>query len=186
MGKTGAGKSTLVNTLIGENVAETGTGTAVTQKNEKYTRQIVGNDGLALNLTVYDTVGLEIDNAITEKTIKDIEKHIKEVSESTFADEVTAVWFCVNWKCNRFENYELELIKKLSVERCIPFIIVLTQCPDDSVGDLEKSICKMLPEVPVRHILAQDYKSRVGVHKAYGLPELLDTTINEYPRLKVH
>ena len=37
MGKTGAGKSTLINSVIGEDLVPTGVGGQVTQKNKIYT-----------------------------------------------------------------------------------------------------------------------------------------------------
>ena len=185
MGKTGAGKSTLINSLLGENVAEAGLGKAITQENQQYSKRIVAIDGLPIDISVYDTVGLEIDNAITRKTISKIEKHIEEVETQYTYDEVTCVWFCVNWKCNRFEKYELELIEQLSVEKCIPFVIVITQCIDNDVGELELSIKELLPEMPVVRVLAEDYTNRAGTFKAYGVQELLAVTLEEYPKLKI-
>lgn len=185
MGKTGAGKSTLINSLLGEKVAETGFGRAVTQENKKYCRQIIAPDGLAIDMSVYDTVGLEIDNDVTRTTIEKISNYIDKTEKDYTCDEVTVVWFCVNWKCNRFEKYELELILELSIEKCIPFIIVVTQCFENSVGELEREIKEMLPEMPTMHILAEDYSTRAGKYEAYGVQDLFKLTLNEYPRLKV-
>lgn len=185
MGKTGAGKSTIVNSMLGEEVAETGIGKTVTQKNQRYDKSLFLNDGEEIKLSLYDTVGLEIDNSITTDTIKKIEEHIKSIEENSSEDDVTVVWFCVNYKCNRFEQYELDLIKRLSVDNRIPFVVVLTQCYEDIVGELEKSIVEMMPELAVKHILAKDYKSRIGVFNAYGLGELLELTVNKYPKLKI-
>ena len=39
MGKTGAGKSTLINAVLEEDLAPTGTGQAVTKKNQLYTKK---------------------------------------------------------------------------------------------------------------------------------------------------
>lgn len=185
MGKTGVGKSTLINAILGEKVAEIGDGTRGTKENKRYSKQIKKFVDTPIDLTIYDTVGLEIDKEITEKTVREIEKHIVEVQKETHADEVTAVWFCVNYKYPRFESYEIDLLKRLSVDQCIPFIIVITQCFDEPLSELEEYIHTELPEIPVVRILAEDKKIRTTVIKSYGLNDLLSLTINEYPKLKI-
>lgn len=185
MGKTGAGKSTIINALLGEEVAEVGIGQAVTKVNKTYNKKMSTNDMKIIELSLYDTVGLEIDSDITKKTLSDIKKHMKFMNDKCVVKDVSAVWFCINNKCNRFEKYELELLERLSVDSCIPFIIVITQCLDDVEGELEKQIRSYVPEISIKRILAQDYRTRVGISRAYGLSELLDYTIKEYPKLKI-
>lgn len=194
MGKTGAGKSTLINAVLGENLAPTGTGQAVTRKNEVYSKKTMvslqdkhgGLYGMVTcQLNMYDTVGLEIDNAITDKTLADIRKHIFESKEKMSSDDMHIVWFCVNNRSSRFEPYEIELIKKLAIDYEIPFIIVLTQCFDDEEGELEKQIRKSLTEVSRKRVLAKDYLTRGGRIAAYGMEELLGMSINDYKNLKV-
>ena len=50
-GKTGAGKSTLINAVFGKEVAVTGSGRPVTQHVEKFTKD---------NFSIFDTKGLEM------------------------------------------------------------------------------------------------------------------------------
>ena len=59
MGKTGAGKSTLINNVFSRNLAQTGIGKPVTQAIRKYEIE-------DFPLAIYDTPGLELggDNAI--------------------------------------------------------------------------------------------------------------------------
>ena len=99
---------------------------------------------------------------------------------------MSVVWFCVNANSNRFEEYELELIRKLSFENSIPFLIVVTQCYENEEKDFEKSVRKSLSEIPLVRVLAEDYQSRIGTFKAYGVQELLELTRSEYPRLQIH
>ena len=194
MGKTGSGKSTLINSVLEEELAPTGTGQAVTRKNEIFTKQMMlpvgdcknGQYGLVnCKLNMYDTVGLEIDSAITNQTLKEIEKHIETRKAKMNSDSFHLVWFCVNNRSSRFEAYELDLINKLSVDYEIPFVIVLTQCFSNEEGALERQIRQNIPEVARKRVLAKDYSSRGGKISAYGITELLQLSIFKYKSLKV-
>ena len=197
MGKTGAGKSTLINAVLGDALAPTGIGQAVTQRNEVYSKQMllpVGSGDsdtcnhyrmVGYQLNLYDTVGLEIDNSITNRTLEEIKKHILHTKSKMASDDIHIVWFCVNHRSSRFESYELKLIRDLSIDYEIPFLIVLTQCYSDEEGSLEKQIRKNLPEVGLRRVLAKDYSTRGGIIPAYGVSDLLQTSINDFKRFKV-
>ena len=195
MGKTGSGKSTLINAVLEEDLAPTGTGQAVTKKNEVYSKKMMipigdNNNGqysmIGCQLNMYDTVGLEIDNVITERTLEDIKKHIQNTKSKMETDDIHLVWFCVNNRSSRFESYELDLIRKLSIEYEIPFVIVLTQCFSDEEGELEEKIRKNLQEVSRHRVLAKDYSTRGGIIPAYGVADLLKESINNYKVLKIN
>ena len=184
MGKTGAGKSTIVNAVLGEKKADTGFGQKITIENKSYSKDLrIGKE--VYDFSIYDTVGLEIDKNVTEKTLKNIEQHMDKLKHDYSVEDVSAVWFCINSKCQRFEKYEIELLRRLSVDSCIPFIIVITQCADNTEGELERKIIGISPDIPVKRVLAEDIKSRIGVFSAYGIDDLLNFTVNEYSKLKV-
>lgn len=194
MGKTGAGKSTLINAVLDEEVAVTGKGHAVTRTNTIYSKKMTlpinkNRDGkyeiADYNLNMYDTVGLEIDEKITDNTLKEIRQHIEDTKHKIKAHDTYVVWFCVNERSNRFEDYELSLIKKLSIEYEIPFIIVVTRHLSEGESELERGIKKHLPEICIERVLAKNYISRNGEIMAHGVMELLKTTVNNYKNLKI-
>ena len=197
MGKTGAGKSTLINAVLEEDLAPTGSGQAVTHKNHLYTKKMLlprdkrttddGRYGLvSKTLNLYDTVGLEIDSTITQSTLHEIKSFITRAQRNENQSDLSLVWFCVNCRSNRFEPYEIELIRSLSIEHEIPFLVVLTQCYSDEQGNLERKIREDFPEIPIARVLAKEYRLRNGIIPANGVTELILTSILEYDRTKVH
>lgn len=135
-------------------------------------------------VNLYDTVGLEIDKKITHKTLKEIQRFITKARDNEEETDVTVILFCINYRSNKFETYEMDLIKTLSIDYEIPFVIALTQCIDDE-SELEKQLKMDLPEIAVRKVLAKDYKIRGGIVKAFGIIELLRSAILDYDSSKI-
>ena len=65
VGKTGVGKSTLINSIFREELAETGVGRPITQHLKKLSKE-------GLPITLYDTKGLELDEKVQEEIKKEI------------------------------------------------------------------------------------------------------------------
>lgn len=196
MGKTGAGKSTLINSVLEEDLAPTGSGQAVTKENRVYSKNVLlplrpdpAGDGhygmVGKTLNLYDTVGLEIDSSVTRKTLHEIKNLIQKAQESTEENDISVVWFCVNWHSDRFEHFEIELIRSLSLEYEIPFVLVLTQCISDGASELENTVKSIFPEIPIVRVLAKEYRLRSGVVSAYGTAELLQRSIQNFPNQKI-
>ena len=195
MRKTGAGKSTLINAVLEEDLAPTGTGQAVTRENKIYKKEMMiptgdGDEGkyglISCVLSMYDTVGLEIDRAITEQTLEKIKDHMQEAKKTLNTEDLSMVWFCVSEINKRFEPYEIELIKKLSIDYEIPFVIVLTQSISGKKGDLELQIEEALPDVPLAKVLAKEYPIDDDISlPAKGVEELLRKSLKDYQGRKI-
>lgn len=195
MGKTGAGKSTLLNAVMQEEAAPTGTGQAVTKENKVYSKKLLlpigqkrvdgGYGMVGMDVKLYDTVGLEIDRTITQNTLNETQDYLKKIQRSENGSDIALVWFCVSSMCNRFEAFEVDLIRELSITYEIPFVIVITKCHDNEKGELEKQIREYLPDVLVVRVLAKDFKTRGGIISSFGILELLRLSVVDYNKHKV-
>lgn len=178
-GITGTGKSTLVNAVFGDNLAETGTGKPVTSHMNEYSSP-------RIPICIWDTVGLELDSQKTKSSIDEIKKLIvnKSLSENQF-DRIHAIWYCINSGSNRYQGAELDFIKSL-YKLNVPFIIVLTQCigAEEDVNAFEGKIREInasegMDDIDIVQVIAKEYKTRMYTIPAYGLKELVETTMDK-------
>ena len=174
IGRTGVGKSTLINSIFDYDLAETGIGRPITmyekpKKYEHYNRE---------ELELFDTRGIELDPKYgIEKTTKMVEEFVNDQLKKT--EPLKAIWYCVTG--SKIENIELNLIKKLRSlykDDSLPVIIVYTQCIDDILFSQFKDYLKsqLNNQIIIKNILA---KMRIvcGINcKRYGLEELLNET----------
>ncbi|MBR0168034.1 MAG: GTPase domain-containing protein [Synergistaceae bacterium] len=185
MGETGAGKSTLVNAVMGEDVAYVSNGLRGTRKNDYYSRVLAMNNKF-YSLELTDTAGLEISQEFTRSTLNSIKQEIISQSSSSEREKVI-VWFCKNLHSHRFQDFELETVKDIAVRYEIPFVMVMTQCWSNKISELEEYIRRNLPELSLMRILAQDYEFAGGVTiSAFGVQELLKSSIKNYDSFKVN
>lgn len=168
VGKTGVGKSTLINAVFRENVASTGIGSPVTQHIQKCTKE-------GVPLAIYDTKGFELERKVQQEIKDELVEKIKEGIKSRDINQaIHCIWYCVNACDDRFEPSEEQWIRDLKkqTETCqIPVIIVLTKSYfKDSALILKKEIeAKNLDVIKVLPVLAQDKEN----YKAYGLDTLI-------------
>lgn len=182
LGKTGVGKSTLINNVFQEPLAEVGVGKPVTDSIRKYEKD-------DFPLAVYDTPGMELsgENAV-DKLLKEIGQVVKRGIDSGDVQKmIHCVWYCVNSASHRFEEAEKELINRFVAETKsynIPVILVLTQSfsKKDALNlksEIEKENLDIVQIIPV---LAEDYYiDDLKVADAYGLDRLVEVTNSVIP-----
>jgi uncharacterized protein (DUF697 family)/GTP-binding protein EngB required for normal cell division len=119
-GKTGVGKSTLVNAIFGRDVARTGLGRSVT-KGLVYYRHPDGFLGL------YDSEGFE--TGMSGNVILDgLHRIVAEHGAKAMDEQIHAAWYLVRWSDRRFEDAQADFVRALA-SLGLPVIIVMTQVP---------------------------------------------------------
>ena len=173
-GKTGVGKSTLINSMFRDNLAETGIGKPVTQHMRKISKK-----GIPLN--IYDTKGFELGKDAQKEVKKEILDTIKAGMSGTNVNKaIHCIWYCINTASNRIEPEEIEWLRDLAKENSVtevPVIIVLTQAFSKPNAEAMKKLIQdeNLDVVQIVPVLAQDFvfDESLPPIKAYGLDALL-------------
>lgn len=172
-GKTGVGKSTLINAVFREEIAKTGMGKPVTDHMRKITKK-------GIPLAIYDTRGFELGREVqTEVKQEIIDTISKGLATQDINKAIHCIWYCINTASNRIEPEEIEWLKELSKDNQItqvPIIIVLTQSFSKKKADEMRKVLldENLDVIQVIPVLAQDYEIEdLGTAKSYGLDVLI-------------
>ena len=173
-GKTGVGKSSLINYIFGKKVAKVGDGQPVTQEIQEYDLE---ND----NITLFDTKGIEAKDY--EKTLDNIKKYLELRQDSPDEnDDIHIAWLCISERGDRVEEADRELLKILS-EAGIPVIGVFTKRESKRESNFVNKVVEdnLLPEakaiVRVRSITEEvEIEDNLVELKPKGAEELLEET----------
>ena len=174
-GKTGVGKSTLINAAFRENLAETGIGLPVTRS-----CNVIESNNIPIR--IYDTVGLELTEKTKNETIQNIHDLIEtKINQGDHDQFIHCMWYCVNSTSDRLEKPEQELINKIAVK--IPVILVITKSylkkHSKKFADVLKKYNLDTKDISI--VLAQDYNEEDFNIEAYGVEELLEKTFEILP-----
>lgn len=178
-GKTGVGKSTLINAVFGEEVARTGIGAPVTDGSHLYL-DARGSLGLI------DTRGLEIgrDDA---RIGKELTSWITKQRKQPLHEQMHAAWYCVRAMDRRFEQSDARFIEALH-GLGIPVILVFTQVPmadgkfhPDAVALAQEIVAMDLPIEGKRPVMTYAMRDQFTGQPAHGLIDLMRVTFLATP-----
>lgn len=172
-GKTGVGKSTLINSVFREKLADTGIGKPVTKHLRKISKE-------GIPIVLYDTRGLELEASVQKQVKKDIYKLVEDKKNTK--DAVHVVYYCIQANSSRIEEMEIELIKDIS--KILPVILVLTQSIGKPAEEFSRYLGNLnLPVAAVQNVMAEPYEITDDfVIPEFGLKELIDKTLQMIPK----
>ena len=136
IGKSGVGKSSLVNYIFGRDLQEVGVGAPVTKMEIKEFPYAYDEH---FEIHIFDTWGLEPGakkaREWKETIFKEVERHDREKIRDWF----NTIIFCLNAKSSRIEDFELDIMEQLLREKN-HLTIAITHCrsKDDPDGTMLK------------------------------------------------
>jgi len=132
-GCTGAGKSTLINRMFGQNVAQTGSGIPITQHFDRYELPMIN---------IYDSKGLEVGNHT--EFIEQTTAFLDERQADTSQEPIDVCWYVVNSAASRFQPFEGEVCSQVFDRLGIIFILnkadIASDADRESLRDSIKSL----------------------------------------------
>lgn len=170
VGKSGVGKSTLINAVFEGNLATTGIGRPVTSSIKEYKKE-----GIPIVLT--DTVGLEISKYSDIKT--QLEGYIKNKNNDTNPDNhIHLAWLCIDENSKRVEDAESDLCHYLSEK--LPVVVVITKAIND--GGFRREVQELLPDAK-NVVSVNSISFSIGDHlvPTSGLKELVEISVQLVP-----
>lgn len=180
LGKTGTGKSSLLNYLIGEKYFEAGTGKPVTGKALYKYKAVIDN----IIATVYDSWGLEAGETEKWLEILEAEKQKRDMRQKV-SEWFHAIIYCVQAGGHRVEPVDIDIINSFLDEK-YHVVVVITKADlvdDEDVEKLSNTLRESCPKLPKKSIVAvcsEEQTIRGFVHEPFGKEELRKAVLSGY------
>ncbi|MBQ2265305.1 MAG: 50S ribosome-binding GTPase [Oscillospiraceae bacterium] len=180
-GKTGVGKSTLINSIFRENLADTGIGMPVTGHMKQYSKK-------NFPLSIYDTRGFELGKDAQKEVKQEILDTIRKGHAAKDINQaIHCIWYCINTASDRIEPEEIDWLRDFAEENQmtqVPVILVLTKSFSkknakqmrDCILNENLSVCQVVPVLAADYEIDEDYTV-----KAYGLDTLIEVMTQVLP-----
>jgi uncharacterized protein (DUF697 family)/GTP-binding protein EngB required for normal cell division len=182
IGGTGVGKSSLVNSVFGRDLAKVGKGLPVTQGVHYFHDDSLG---------IWDIEGFEIGSSMSPAD--KLKSHLSAIAAHPAEEQISVVWYCVQANADRLTRPDIEMIRELDAKG-LPVILVLTKVdwgwspipgqravpngveefrtwlenPDDNGQPID---------IPFKRVILTATSDKNGKGAGYGLGELVTETL---------
>lgn len=171
-GRSGVGKSTLINAVFQGHLAETGHGRPVTREIREYTKP-------PMPIALIDSRGLELEKYA--ETLTELERLVEERQRDSDPNRhVHCAWACISEDSRRVDDGEIKLVDMLA-RNGVPVVGVVTKARADQGfrAEVQRLLPKATNVVSVRAIHEVLDEGHELAPK--GLIELVDVTMSLIP-----
>ncbi|MCB0540089.1 MAG: 50S ribosome-binding GTPase [Bacteroidetes bacterium] len=172
LGKSGVGKSSLLNYLFNKEIQKTGIGEPVTEFGLHKVTNLI-ND---VEINIFDSGGIELGNL--DKWEENIKSEIQKRNNDTpITNWFHSIVYCFSMGETRIDDFELAFLKEISKKENV--IVALTMSDKISEQNLE-TMCEVITtkggisKSNVVDICSIDVEHRFGIINKYGREELIE------------
>lgn len=162
LGRTGCGKSSLINYIFGQNIAEAHAGKPVTEEGIYEEEPFLYHQ---LNIHLFDSWGIEESKA--DKWISIVEEALKNNYNSDIKKWFSSIIYCVDAYRSRIDSYEITNIIQPLIDDGNKVIFVFTKCDtasQDKIDAVRKVISDKFPGSPMHNLCSIEAVLRNGKH----------------------
>jgi small GTP-binding protein len=173
IGRSGVGKSTLINRVFGANLATTGAGKPITRYYRRYSNQ---------HIVLFDTPGWELGEDAEASFYADTQTFLRQYRTATPTDHIHMVWYALDAPSARFTTFDASLISNLL--RNYPVVLVLTKC-DIARDDQKLAITRAAEQARLANLVEiTQIASQPILGEPMGVEHLVNSTFERLPLME--
>jgi predicted GTPase/uncharacterized protein (DUF697 family) len=181
IGRTGAGKSSLINAVFGSELAKTGAGFPVSSTFVRYPSP--GNFDETSPVVLYDSAGYEVEKS--DQFINDIFCFLDERKSKGVDEQIHLIWYVVSAGSKRFEPFDATILNKFVLHK-IPVVIVLSQADIAKPAELakmEETLRSYEHQYQLNPFEIVKMSAAPMIGEQFGVKEIVSKTIEFLPNL---